>query len=188
MKFAPKLKPYLTVTCALVATMLAATAQAASVTFVEQVNGPVIVTHDNQDWNTFSFTSTKNSATADATLFKFSEQGGLGNGTQVIFLKDSKGTITDLLTATVQITASDAYSVHYEFYTDSALPSVMPHSTGKYTDVFATGNTAYVGLQSFSQGIGLTSIPAVPEVQSSMMMVIGLGGLIGAAMRKRKAS
>ena len=186
MTISRKLKPHLTTCFVLAVTVLASSAQAASVTFAQQVNGPVLVSHDNQDWNTFSFTSTNNTATADATLFKYSEQGGLGDGTQVMFLKNNQGAISDLLTAKVHITADDSYSVHYEFYTSSALPSIIPHSTGKYTDMFVSGNTAYLGLQSFSHGIGLTSIPAVPETQSVVMMTVGLLGLIGAASRKRK--
>jgi hypothetical protein len=187
MMFSSRLKPYLAVSGALVATMFATTTHAASVSFVEQASGPVLVTHDNNDWTTFSFTSTKETATADATLFKFSNQGNLGDGTEVIFLKDSNGAISDLLTAKIHVINSSAYSVHYEFFSDSAIPSIIPHSTGRYTDVSINGETAYVGLQSFSHAIALTSLTAVPETQSSVMMVIGLG-LMGTVMRHRKAA
>lgn len=187
MPFSLPAKPrFVSLAVALVATASAGLAQAASISFVEQADGPVLVTHDDKDWTSFSYSSTNETATADATLFKFSSQGSFGDGTQAIFLKDGNGTITDILTASVHVIDASSYSVHYEFYSDGALPTVTPHSTGQYSDVIINGITGYVGLQSFSHAIGVTSISAVPEPQAYLMALMGLG-VVGAALRRRAA-
>jgi hypothetical protein len=187
MPFSLTFKPrFLSLAAALAATISSGLSQADSISFVEQANGPVVVTHDNNDWRSFSYSSTNETATADATLLKLSGQGSLGDGTQAIFLKDGNGTITDILTASVQVIDASSYSVHYEFYSDDALPTVTPHSTGQYADVVINGITGYVGLQSFSHAIGVTSISAVPEPQAYLMAVMGLG-VVGAALRRRAA-
>jgi len=164
---------------------LAPSAQAASVSFTQVANGNVLVQHDNNDWQSFSFSSTGNTAVADATLFKFSNQGSFGNGTEVVLLKNGTGDVDALLTANVTVLSSSSYKVHYEFMTGSALPSVLPTSTGQYSDVIGTSPSAYVGLQSFSQGIGLTVTPSVPEPATYGMALAGLLTLAVATRRKR---
>lgn len=168
------------------AALFAGTASAASISFTETAGGNVVVGHDAWDWQSFSYASTAHTATADADLFKFPSQGSNGDGTEVILLKNAAGQLNSLLTAAVTVTNASSYHVHYEFFSGSALPSIIPQSTGKYTDVLINGLTGYAGLQTFSQGIGVTAVAAaVPEAQSYALTLAGLG-VVGAVIRRRR--
>ena len=138
--------------------------------------------HDNNDWLTFSATSTAETAHAEATLFKFSTQGGTP-GTYGYFLTEG-GILSDVLIATVTNIDANTYAVVYDFYSDPALPNLTNITfTATFTLEEAAGGNSF-GLPSYSQQIFINSgVTEVPEPGTLGLLALGL---IGAGIGRRK--
>ena len=160
----------------------AAPASAAFISFTEVAGSNVAVAIDSFDWITFSSTSTAETAHADATLFKFSNQGG-APGTYGYFLTEG-GILSDVLIATVTNIDANTYAVVYDFYSDPALPDLTNITfTDRFTQEERAGGNSF-GLPSYSHEIFINSgVAEVPEPGTLGLLALGL---IGAGIGRRK--
>ncbi len=160
----------------------ASPASAAFIAFTEVEGSNVAVARDNNDWLTFSSTSTAETAHAEATLFKFPNQG-TAPGTYGYFLTEG-GILSDVLIATVTNLDSVTYQVVYDFYSDPELPNLTNIIfTATFSQEELAGGNSF-GLPSYSQQIVVDSgVTEVPEPGTLGLLALGL---LGAGIGRRK--
>ena len=160
----------------------ASPASAAFISFTEVEGSNVSVAIDNNDWLTFSSSSTAETAHAEATLFKFDTQGTTP-GTYGYFLTEG-GVASDVLIATVTNFDPNTYQVVYDFYSDPASPDLANIIfTARFIEEELVGGNSF-GLPSYSQQIVVNSgVTEVPEPGTLGLLALGL---IGAGIGRRK--